>query len=177
MGLVRFRAKQYTFWESFGAAGFWLMPIASMTAALLISLIYIPRLSAVAVHWPALVMMYWAMYRPAWQPTGLVFIFALMCDLLSGTNLIGITALIAVLMTTVLRSQNQLFLALPFWVDWAIVAICIFIWRGLEALAQGTLLGTWPSAAMWLGSGLLSALAFPLVAFLLSPLRRAAFRF
>ncbi len=177
MSIVRYRPKSTAWWQVLGDAGFWLMPIASITAALLLSLIYIPGMPPLVIHWPALVMIYWACYRPEWQPTGLVFIFALLCDLLSGTPLIGITALIAVFMTTILRSQNNLFLALPFWMDWIIVSICIFVWRGFEALAQGLFIGTWPHAAMWFTSAFVSALAFPLVAIILSPLRRAAFRF
>jgi rod shape-determining protein MreD len=177
MTIVRYRPKNTAWWQVLGDAGFWLMPIISMTGALLLSLIYIPGLPTLIIHWPALVMIYWACYRPQWQPTGLVFAFALLCDLLSGTPLIGITALIAVFITTVLRSQNNLFLALPFWMDWVIVSVCIFVWRGFEALAQGLLLGTWPGATMWFTSAFVSALAFPLVAIVLSPLRRAAFRF
>lgn len=177
MGLVRYRAKQFTFWQTFGSAGFWIMPIASLTAALLISLIYIPRMPALSIHWPALVILYWASYRPEWQPTGLVFIFGLFCDLLSGSPLIGVTPLIAVLLTTILRSQNHIILALPFWAVWTITAFGLFFWRGCEALIQGMVMGSWPSAAIWMGSVLLSTLAFPLVALLLTPLRRAAFRF
>lgn len=177
MGLVRYRAKQITFWQGFGAAGFWLMPIASVTAALLISLVDIPRMPALSIHWPALAILYWACYRPEWQPAGLVFFFGLLCDLLSGSPLIGITPLIAIFITTLLRYQNHLILALPFWAVWLIVGICLLLWRGTEAVLYGALLDNWPAAVLWLGSVLLSTLAFPVVAFFLAPLRRAAFRF
>lgn len=176
MALVRYH-KRAPWMQALGDAGFWLMPAASITAAILLSLIYVPQAPTVAIHWPALVILYWACYRPRWQPAGLVFIFALLCDAMSGNPLLGITALIAVLITTLLRKQNHLLLALPFWGVWMIVSVLMVSWRGTEAFVQGALLGTWPTSLMWLGSAGVSALAFPLVAMVLSPLRRAAFRF
>ncbi|HCM83763.1 MAG TPA: rod shape-determining protein MreD [Alphaproteobacteria bacterium] len=159
-----------------GEIGFFLIAGASILAAILISLIYIPALPPGAIHWPALVILYWACYQPRWQPLLLIFIMGILCDLLSGASLIGITSFIGVLLATLLRSQNHLLLALPFWAVWLIVSGFLFLWRGIEAMAFGLALGIWPPATMWLGSVLLSAICFPLVAVLLAPLRRAEFR-
>lgn len=160
-----------------GEIGFFLIVGASVLAAILISMIYIPALPPASVHWPALVILYWAAYQPRWQPLLLVFIMGILCDLLSGSSLIGITSFIGVLFATILRSQNHLILALPFWAVWMIITGLLLSWRAIELLAYGTIMGIWPPIAMWAGSALISAICFPIVALALAPLRRAEFRF
>lgn len=169
---------KHTGWISAaGEIGFILVASLSVWAAILLSLLYIPGIPTGAIHWPALVILYWACYQPRWLPLIMVFIMGVLCDLLSGTELIGLTAFIAILLSILLRSQNALILSLPFWMVWLIVAGLMFCWRMFEIMAQGLMIGVWPSPMTWLVSVLLSALAFPLVAILLAPLRRAEFRF
>lgn len=140
----------------------------------LLNVTYISGFPGISIHWLALVVLYWASYRPEWQPTLLVFIAGLIYDFMSGTHLVGITPLIAVSMHVLLRNQSHLILAFPFWAVWLITAAMIAIWRGVEALADGLLLGLWPSFGVWFGSAVITALAFPLVAVCMAPLRRIA---
>lgn len=156
--------------------GFFLIVAVSILAAILISMIYIPGLPAGAIHWPALVILYWAAYQPRWQPLLLIFIMGMICDLLSGSPLIGMTSFIGVLFAALLRSQNHLILALPFWAVWLIVSGFMLCWRALEALAYGLFLSILPAPTVWLGSALVSIICFPLLALILAPLRRAEFR-
>jgi rod shape-determining protein MreD len=163
--------------HAFGAIGFSFIAAASVFFAILISLIHLPGVPSGAIHWPALVILYWACYRPRWQPIWMVLILGVLCDLLSGSPLIGITAFIGIILVTLLRYQNHLILSLPFWILWGVLAMLIFIWRLLEFLAYGAWLGIWLPASVWLLSVVLSAFAFPVIALLLAPLRRAEFRF
>ncbi len=159
-----------------GEIGFFLIVAVSILAGILLSLVYIPGAPSATIHWPALIILYWACYQPRWQPLWLVFIMGILCDLLSGTSLIGITSFTGVLFAAILRSQNHLVLALPFSIAWLVIAAFMFFWRILEVLAHGWITGIWLPPVMWLGSVLLSALCFPLVAMILAPLRRAEFR-
>lgn len=169
---------KHTGWISAaGEIGFILLATASVLAAILLSLVYIPGVPVGAIHWPALVILYWSCYQPRWLPLLVIFGLGVLCDLLTGTELIGITAFTGISLSVLLRSQHALILALPFWTVWLIISGIIFFWRFTEVVAQGLIMGIWPSLLIWLISVVLSSLAFPLVAILLAPLRRAEFRF
>jgi rod shape-determining protein MreD len=170
------RRTSDSFWRSLGDAGFWLVVMLCHFLAITLSLVYIPGLGGAPIHWLALTILYWACYRPEWQPLPLLFVIGLASDLLTGSGLVGLTSFIAVALSVLLLKQKSLLLALPFWALWAVVGLLLLLWRGFEALAQGLVLGLWPPLSVWLLSAVLTALVFPVVAILLAPLRRAAFQ-
>ena len=154
--------------------GFWIIPAATMFVAILLNVTYVSGFSGLPIHWLALVILYWASYRPEWQPTLLVFIAGLLYDCVSGNDLIGVTSLIGMSLHLLLRSQSHLILVLPFWAAWMVIGGMMVLWRGTEALTSGLFLGHWPSLDIWLGSAVLTLLAFPIVAIAMTPLRRIA---
>lgn len=152
--------------------GFWIVPAATMLAATLINVTYISGFPGISIHWFMLVILYWASYRPEWQPAVLVFLAGLLYDLVCGAHLVGITPFLAMVAHLLLRSQSHLILAMPFWAVWLVIASIVIAWRGAEALAYGVMLDIWPGAYVWLGSATITALAFPIAALALTPLRR-----
>lgn len=78
----------------------------------------IPPLSLIGIF-------YWGIYRPDLLPRGIVFIFGILHDVLSG-GIIGIWALIYLIVHSIMKSQRKFFLGKKFIIEWYSFGIVVF---------------------------------------------------
>jgi rod shape-determining protein MreD len=123
---------------------------------------------------PAFAMMavfYWSLYRPDLVPVTAVFAVGLLLDILSGGP-IGINALIMLGVYGVVLTQRPAFLGKPFFVAWlgfvVIAGVAVFLHWLLSCLLALQLLPIGKA----IGQFVLTAVVFPLVAWMLVRVHR-----
>ena len=148
-------------------------PLATVTAAILLDLLWIPvpGFNAVAPAFPVMAVYCWAVWRPQYLPYSGVFVAGLLEDLIRGTPL-GTGALALLAVQGFVWAQQRLLRTRSFEVLWLGFAVTALIaaaatW-GAIAFAYRTVLSPWPGGMQYL----LTVAAFPALAFLLMRIER-----
>ncbi len=148
-------------------AGRWAFRALFVLAAALLVFVRMLPLSTVPSSWagPDLLLCVafaWVLRRPDYVPVLLIAVVFLVEDLLA-MRPPGLWALIVLLGSEILRSREPLARALPFWLEWAMVALVML---AMFAVNRAVLLVAMvPEAGLGLAAGqlALTALAYPVV--------------
>ncbi len=147
------------------------MAFTALLAILSVVTIGIPGYAAVVPGYTAMATFYWAIYRPDLQPASALFLIGILQDILVGTP-IGLTAITLLLVHALALSQRRTLIAKPFvltWLGFVVIQLpaSLLGWAVMSGLAFRPI-GPEPAVFQYL----VSALGFPLVAWLFVRLHR-----
>jgi rod shape-determining protein MreD len=150
-----------------------LTPFAFTLILVLASVVpwHIPHFAPVTPRFAAMGIYYWSIYRPDKLPYAATFSLGLLHDLLTGGPL-GLSALVYLLMQSVLSSQRTFFHGKPF----------LVVWWGFSLVMPVLSLASWVIASLYFNAFLpplpfviqavLTILLYPLFGLALSALHR-----
>lgn len=133
----------------------------------------LPGLAVVTPAFALMAVFHWTIYRPDLLPLSAVFALGLLLDLLNGTPYLGMSALVLLLVRTVVLSNRRWFVNRTFpilWLGFLAVAVGVFafLWA-LVSLMHGAALGPRP----FVFQALLTVSCFPFGTYLLAQAHRA----
>ncbi|MGN6670072.1 MAG: rod shape-determining protein MreD [Candidatus Nucleicultricaceae bacterium] len=121
----------YSFWATLYTA---LLPVMSLLASLLFSLVFFYPLSSIVPDFNLAILFYWAIHRPTSIPLSIILCIGLFADALSGCFL-GLHAFIYLMIWVLLIYQRRYLYNKPFLLNWSVFATIAFIATMLEGLA------------------------------------------
>ncbi len=136
---------------------------------------HIPHFAPVTPTFAVMAIYYWSIYRPEKLPYAATFFLGLLHDLLTGTPL-GLSALIYLVLQSILRSQRTFFHGKPF----------LVVWWGFSLVMPVFALVSWIVASLYFNAPLpplpfviqavLTMLLYPLFGLLFMALHRHMLR-